>query len=104
MSSLSFAALLVIIQNPARISLFLESAISKEKANSAYQKFKKLLSAIIAARVEFVLVGKRIREIVEKELGLGHKAFAHKIAKTQKDVSRYEKSERLKDRAEAQLA
>ena len=48
-------------------------------------------------------MGKRIREIREKELGLGQKAFARKIGKTQTDVSHYEKGERIKDRAEALL-
>ena len=77
--------------------------MSRQKANSAYRSFEKLLSALIAARVEFVQVGKRIREIREQELGLGQKAFARKIGKTQTDVSHYEKGERIKDRAEALL-
>ena len=77
--------------------------MSRQKANLAYRSFEKLLSALIATRVEFVQVGKRIREIREKELGLGQKAFAHKIGKTQTDVSHYEKGERIKDRAEALL-
>ena len=75
----------------------------RQKAHSAYLSFEKLLSALIAARVEFVQVGKRIREIREKELGLGQKEFAHRIGKTQTDISHYERGERIKDRAEALL-
>ena len=77
--------------------------MSRQKSNSAYQSFEKLLSALLTARVEFVQVGQRIREIRENDLGLGQKAFAHKIGKTQTDVSHYERGERIKDRAEALL-